>query len=75
VHTLFAYEVQPLFRTFLEERFEETLSFGQKNVSPHVDAPLSDDLRARLRAARAKEFALYDRLMDADGVLETPIDG
>lgn len=75
VHTLFAYEVQPLFRTFLEERFEETLSFGQKNVSPHVDAPLSDDLRARLRAARAEEFALYDRLMDADGVLETPIDG
>lgn len=75
VHTLFAYEAQPLFRAFLEERFEEELTFGQKNVSPYVDAPLSSEVRAKLRSARAEEFALYDRLMDAGGVLESVIDG
>ncbi len=74
VHRLFAYERQPLFRAFLEERFGEELSFGQKNVSPMVDAPLSPDVRARLRAARAEEFALYDRMMDAGGVLVSKIE-
>ena len=43
-----------------------------KNVSPDLPAPLSGEVESRLRTARAKEFALYDRLMAADGYLQTP---
>ncbi|MCE8006353.1 hypothetical protein [Aestuariivita sp.] len=69
VHRLFAYERQPAFRGFLEERFEQALDFKSKNVSPQTDTPLEPATRTKLRAARAAEFALYDRLMAADGML------
>lgn len=74
VHHLFAYETRPLFQSFLNDRFGQEITLKQKNVSPSVDAPLSTDVRAPLRAARVPEFALYDRLMDADGHLQTQID-
>ncbi|MEM8578933.1 MAG: hypothetical protein AAGF60_13870 [Pseudomonadota bacterium] len=74
VHHLFAYENQPVFRAFLEQRFG-TVEIKQKNVSPPADAPLSAEVEAALRAARAPEFALYDRLIAAGGHLRTPIGG
>ncbi len=69
VDHLFAYEAQPAFRGFLSERLGEEVVFKQKNVSPHADAPLSAAVEAELRTARAAEFALYDRLMQAGGYL------
>ena len=69
VHRLFAYEDQPGLRAFLSDRFGETLAFKDWNVSPRAPTPLSPEVLARLRAARAAEFALYDRLRDAGGVL------
>ena len=69
VHHLFAYERPTLFRGFLHERFGTELSFGQKNVSPKTPAPLDPKTRKKLRERREKEFALYDRVMDADGHL------
>lgn len=73
VHHLFAYEAQPKFRTFLNDRFGEDIEFKPKNVSPPAKAPLDPDIRARLRAARSAEFALYDRLKGADGHLQSSI--
>lgn len=69
VHRLFAYEAQPAFRGFLEDRFGEPLHFKSKNVSPPARAELEPATRAKLRARRAAEFALYDRLREAGGVL------
>ncbi|UOA32571.1 hypothetical protein DSM110093_02373 [Sulfitobacter sp. DSM 110093] len=72
VHHLFAYESQPAFRDFLKNRLEREIAFKSKNVSPDLPAPLSAAVEAQLRAARSQEFALYDRLLAADGYLLTP---
>lgn len=72
VQHLFAYERQPAFRDFLAERLGRQIKLKPKNVSPDLPAPLSGNVESQLRAARAKEFALYDRLMAADGYLHTP---
>ncbi|MCR9125673.1 MAG: hypothetical protein NXH82_06060 [Rhodobacteraceae bacterium] len=69
VHRLFAYEDQPALTGFLEARFETSLEIPLRNVSPPVPADLDPAIRRRLRAARSAEFALYDRLRDAGGVL------
>jgi hypothetical protein len=69
VEHLFAYENQHTFRQFLSERLEEPVEIAPRNVSPPMDAALSDDVAALLRAARADEFALYDRLLAAGGYL------
>lgn len=73
VHHLFAYETPALFQQFLDDRFNQKIVLKKKNVSPPVDAPLSADIRAKLRIARAQEFDLYERLMQAGGHLETQI--
>ena len=69
VHHLFAYEAQRDMRAFLNERFEEQLTFPRKNVSPEKPTPLSPEIETKLRKARADEFALYDRIMQAGGHL------
>jgi len=74
VHHLFCYESQPVMRTFLNDRFGESIEIGVKNVSPPAEAPLEPKTRAALRRARAEEYALYDRLCDAGGHLRTPLD-
>lgn len=71
VHHLFAYEAQEKLHGFLRDRFQREIEFKPRNVSPHVDAPLNSEIRAELRAARAEEFALYDRVMQAGGHLIT----
>jgi hypothetical protein len=73
VEHLFSYETQPALIAFLSEAFEEEISFKTRNVSPPVDAPLSAEVETQLRAARAGEFALYARLMDAGGQLTTSL--
>lgn len=69
VEHLFAYETQRVVRTWLEERFEKRFEFPVKNVSVNTPTPLSPDVEAKLRKARAPEFALYDRIVDAGGHL------
>ncbi len=73
VHHLFSYEHQPVLRNFLDDRFGENIEVKSKNVSPPAEAPLDDSTRKALRKARAKEFALYDRICDAGGHLITPV--
>ncbi|MFY0617001.1 hypothetical protein [Shimia sp.] len=69
LHHLFAYERQDLLQAFLSNRFEEDIKPRWKNVSPAVDAVLSPEVEAAFRAARPADFALYDRVMQADGIL------
>lgn len=69
VDHLFAYENWSGFLRFAKDRFGESISIPRKNVSAQVDAPLSPDLEAELRVRRAKDFALYDQIMQADGWL------
>lgn len=66
---LFAYEKQIEFRKFLSDRMGEEVKLQERNVSPPAKTPLSADVEAELRAARADEFALYERLMAAGGYL------
>ena len=74
VHHLFAYEDQPQLLRFLEDRFGTPVELKRKNVSPPAEAPLDPDLRRKLRAVRAEEFALYDRLRAAGGHLRQTLD-
>ena len=71
VSHLFAYEAQPAFLGFLTDRLGHEVELKQKNVSPPAEAPLSPDVEAALRTARAEEFALYDRLQAEGGYLRT----
>lgn len=73
VNHLFAYENQPLIRGFIEDRLGTTLNLKDKNVSPDIAAPLSPEVEAKLRRARAAEFALYEAILDAGGVLRRPL--
>ncbi|MEZ5714135.1 MAG: hypothetical protein R3D85_02510 [Paracoccaceae bacterium] len=74
VHHLFAYESQPLIRAFLEERFKRKLKLKEYNVSPRVEAPLSAEVEAKFRAGRAREFELYDRVVQAGGHLHQMVE-
>lgn len=69
VEHLFSYETQKVVRNWLETRFEKKLDFPIKNVSPNAPTPLSPDVEAKLREARAPEFVLYDRILQAGGHL------
>ena len=74
VHHLFAYENQKQFLNFLNERFEKEVVLKRKNVSPDASAPLSPKTEAKLRAYRAREFALYDSVLQAGGHLRSVVD-
>jgi hypothetical protein len=69
VDHLFAYAHQPAFLAFMEERLKMTIRLKRQNVSPRMRAPLSPAAEAHLRARRAEEFALYDRLIASGGYL------
>lgn len=73
VHHLFAYERPERLHGFLEDRFDAPVTLARENVSPAVDAPLSDAVRRQLMAHRGEEYALYDRVLAAGGHLETQV--
>ena len=73
VDHLFAYERPLIFRQFLSDRLEFEVRTEQKNVSPPAPTPISAPVEARLRAARADEFALHASIMAAGGHLVTPL--
>ena len=66
---LFAYDNQTDFLEFLSLRIGTSIELKRKNVSPGREANLSEKTASLLHDARAKEFALYDRLMAAGGYL------
>lgn len=69
---IFAYESQLAFRSFLSERLDREIKLKAKNVSRAIRADLSGQAQQRLRAAREAEFTLYDRIVAAQGYLQTP---
>ena len=69
---LFAYEAQPVLLNFLTQHFGNDLKFQRKNISPEADTQISPQVEAKLRAARPKEFALYEKLLEAEGHLKNP---
>lgn len=69
VDHLFAYEHRVVFHAFLSDRLKTEVQIAPRNVSPRVEAALSDETAAALRAARPEEFALHDRLIAAGGHL------
>lgn len=73
VEHLFAYEKPVEFRRFLEDRLNMKIAPKQRNVSPPAPAPISPDVEAALRAARADDFALHQRVMEANGHLITEL--
>lgn len=60
VDRVFAYEDMPAFIAFLETALQQKIALSRENVSPAVALDLSPDVAARLRAACAEDFALYD---------------
>lgn len=69
VDHLFAYDRQDLLQDFIEARFGQRIDPKPKNVSPKVEADLSPDVEAAFRAARPADFALYDQVVAAGGIL------
>lgn len=69
---IFAYEHQEVFLMFMSERLEHPVEPAAKNVSPQIDAPLSDETLALLRQARAEDFMLYEAILAEGGHLHTP---
>jgi hypothetical protein len=69
VDHLFAYEDQAELLRFLSARFGQAVRVERRNVSPTGRAELSPDTRARLRQARAEEFALHQKVRAAGGYL------
>lgn len=69
VEHLFAYERIEVFHAFLEARLGESVTVRDRNVSPPAETSISPDAEARFRAARAGEFALHGRILQAGGHL------
>ncbi|MFD2853812.1 hypothetical protein ACFSZS_01990 [Seohaeicola zhoushanensis] len=72
VHHLFAHEMPGRLWAFLDDRFGGPVELKQKNVSPPVPAELEPATRKLLQQARAAEFELYARVIEA-GVLTSKL--
>lgn len=70
LHHIFAYEAQPVFLSFLSQRFGRPVELPEINTSPKIEAPLSAEMLAAFKAARKDDYALYNRVLAADGHLE-----
>ena len=65
VDHLFTLEDQKPFLEFLQERFEQTIRIEPRNSSGIRNVTLSPETEGLLYEARADEFALYDRVVEA----------
>ncbi|MEM9899587.1 MAG: hypothetical protein AAF742_09445 [Pseudomonadota bacterium] len=74
VHHLFAYEHLHHLIDFFETRLKTSISLSPHNVSAPADANISDATLAKLKVARAKDFALYNSIVERDGYLEGEVD-
>ncbi|MDO5369073.1 gamma-glutamyl kinase [Paracoccus sp. (in: a-proteobacteria)] len=57
---LFQYEQMDAVLRFFEEALQTTLKLNRVNVSPPADMALSEETAARLRAALAEDYALWE---------------
>lgn len=69
VDHLFRYEQFEIFEAFLTQRFGAQPELKTQNASPEMELDLSPSTLQALHQARAAEFALYERLCDAEGHL------
>ncbi|MEM8851693.1 MAG: gamma-glutamyl kinase [Pseudomonadota bacterium] len=69
VQHLFAYDRLDRLHRFLEDRLGQGIETARVNVSPEGVTELGSATRQALAEGRAEDFALWERLMAADGVL------
>ncbi|MGR3454051.1 gamma-glutamyl kinase [Pseudooceanicola sp.] len=62
VTRLFRYEDQPALLRFLEHRLETEIRLSRENVSPDLEARLSDRMAEKVRRKCAAEFELYEAI-------------
>jgi hypothetical protein len=70
---LFAYEVQPVLRNWLDERMGAEVLIKPQNISPPASTPISDTTLAAFDARYAAEIALHARTVAAGGHLVTRV--
>jgi hypothetical protein len=70
LHHLFAYEEMGALLAFLQARFGREIVLKTANASPALDTSLSRETEARFKAARAPDYALYERIRAAGGHLQ-----
>ena len=71
VDHLFAVERPESLHAFLAGRFGGSVEIAPRNVSGDVDVTLSQETEGALLEARAREYALYEKVAEA-GHLHTP---
>ncbi|MDQ2095496.1 hypothetical protein [Rhodalgimonas zhirmunskyi] len=74
LHHLFAYEAQPRLLAFLSDRFQREITLPVQNASPNAPAEIGARTEARFRHAFAADYAIYQRVLDADGHLHQLLD-
>lgn len=57
---LFRYEAMDKAVAFFEDRLSQKITLNQRNVSPVLETPLSDDVATKLRQKCAAEFAIWE---------------
>lgn len=68
---LFAYESQPVLRSWLDARMGSEITFKSLNISPQAETSISQTTRSAFEAHYAEEIALYARVVEAGGYLES----
>lgn len=66
IDRIFRYERIDRLISFLEDRLDCEITLPRINVSPEAATPLSPGVEARLRAERAEDFALYQKVLEAE---------
>ena len=69
VHHLFAHEMPERLGAFLDDRFGGPVELKARNVSPLIPADLEPGTLKLLKVARAAEYDLHARVLDAGGHL------
>jgi hypothetical protein len=59
---LFAYEAQPVLRSWLEQRMGACIDFKPLNISPPAPTPISAETQTQFTARYAQEIALHARV-------------
>lgn len=73
INHLFAHERPEVLKAFLEKRLKFDCSTDRLNVSPDGDLSLSQQTERKLKTYLAKDFELYDRILQNGGHLITKL--
>ena len=66
---LFAYETQPILRTWLNARMGSEISFKPQNISPPAPTPISKTTQTAFETYYASEITLHTQVIEASGHL------